>query len=130
MTFGKAALIIIQIKMIDQGDGGPGHVQGVEGENRLRLLHADQPHAGMVPTGKLYTGEGFRVLFPITEHLAISIGPVTVADSDAVQAFLAAGIQFLNKGPAFLISQFAAVQALFHLCQLVSFCCFHYSVPF
>ena len=126
---GADALIIIQIEMINEGYGSPRHVQAVERENRLRLLRADQPHAGTVVSVNVYGGESFRVSLPITEHLAVGVLPIPVVKRHAVQALLAAGIQFLDKGPAFLIRYFTVLDAGHELFRLFFFCCEHFIIP-
>ena len=84
----------------------------------------------MVFAGKIYAGKSFRVPFPIAEHLTVGIGPIAVVDRSAFKALLAVGIQFPDKGPAFLIRQFSAVKALLNFRQLLLLCCFHPPYPF
>ena len=122
---GPDTLFVVQIKMINKGYRSPGHIQRIERKNSLRLLRADQRHAGMIFACKVHTGKGFRVPFPIAEHLPVGIGPIAVVDRNAFQALLAVGIQFPDKGPAFLIRQFSAVKALLNFRQLLLLDCFH-----
>ena len=111
-------LFIVQVEGIDEGHGRADHVQAIERENRLGQRRADERHPGTVLGGDVDAGERLGVTLPVTEHLAVGVRPVSVGDGHAVQALRAVGIQVPDKGPARLVDQLSALQALHRLLKL------------
>ena len=111
-------LLIVQVEGIDEGHGRAGHVQAVERENRFGQGRADQRHPRAVLGGDVDAGKRLGVPLPVAEHLAVGVLAVAVRDGHAVQALRAVGIQFLDKRPARLVNQLAALQALHRLLKL------------
>ena len=125
LDHGVHLLLVEEVEVIDEGHGGARHVETIEREGAFRQRRGNEADTRVVLTRDAHPRERLCILFPVTEHLTIRVGPIPVPNGDAVEALIAEGIHFLDERPRGLVQIGSAFKLLRKLSELIPFAFLH-----